>query len=36
MEKNSIEGLVLGFGMLNGYGVKVNGPLIHANQLVFG
>ncbi len=36
MEKNSIEGLVLDFGMLNGYGVKVNGPLIHANQLVFG
>lgn len=36
MEKNSIEGLVLDFGMLNGYGVKVNGPLIHANQLAFG
>lgn len=36
MEENSIEGLVLDFGMLNGYGVKVNGPLIHANQLAFG
>ena len=36
MEKNSIEGLVLDFGMLNGYGEKVNGPLIHANQLAFG
>lgn len=22
--------------LLNGYGEKVNGPLIHANQLAFG
>ena len=36
MEKNSIEGLVLDFGMLNGYGEIVNGSLIHANQLAFG
>ena len=24
------------WAMLNGYGEKVNGPLIHANQLAFG